>query len=102
MRSIRPQASSVACAAAVSEAKDYYVPNLSLGGGLGRSYGITLTVPTIFTVNSQSLVYSPMQRDYIRGAKSAVESSKYALQDVRQQVEESKLAARYAELMACR
>lgn len=78
--------------AALREAKDYYIPNLGIGGGAGRTYGITLTVPTIFTVNSQSLVYGPAQRDYIRGAKSALLSSQYALQDVRGQIEEDAAA----------
>src|SRR5690348_3900250 len=39
-------------------AKDIFVPSVVTGGGLGWTYGITLTVPTIFTVNAQSLVYS--------------------------------------------
>ncbi len=75
-------------AASISETKDVYIPTLGLGGGLGRSYGITLTVPTIFTVNAQSLVYSPAQRSYIRAAKLTFQAARLTLEDVRQQVEE--------------
>jgi outer membrane protein len=75
-------------AAAVSETRDVYIPSLGLGGGLGRSYGITLTVPTIFTVNAQSLVYSPAQRSYIRSAKQNLIAAKLTFEDVREQVEE--------------
>lgn len=68
--------------------KDIYIPSVMLGGGIGDSYGIMLTVPTIFTINAQSLVYSSQQRSYIRAARSDLQAAQLALQDARQQVEE--------------
>ena len=69
-------------------AKDIFVPSVVAGGGLGWSYGITLTVPTIFTVNAQSLVYSNQQRFAIRAAHAEVEAAQFALAEARQQTEE--------------
>ena len=69
-------------------AKDIFIPSVVAGGGLGWSYGITLTVPTIFTVNAQSLVYSNQQRFAIRAAHSEVEAAQFALAEARQQTEE--------------
>lgn len=69
-------------------AKDIFVPSVVTGGGLGWTYGITLTVPTIFTVNAQSLVYSNQQRYAIRAAHADVEAAQLALTEARQQAEE--------------
>jgi len=68
--------------------KDVFVPSIIASGGVGASYGITLTVPTIFTINTQSLVFNYSQRDYIRSARMGLQSSTLALTDVREQVEE--------------
>lgn len=68
--------------------KDMYIPSVVLGGGAGDAYGITLTVPTVFTVSAQSLVFSFQQRSYIRAARSDLKAAELALQEVRQQVEE--------------
>lgn len=69
-------------------AKDIFVPSVVTGGGLGWTYGITLTVPTIFTVNAQSLVYSNQQRFAIRAAHAEIEAAQFALAEARQQTEE--------------
>jgi outer membrane protein TolC len=66
--------------------KDIYIPSVVIGGGLGTASGITLSVPTIFTVSSQSLVYSPQQRWYIRSARLDLKAANYALADARDQV----------------
>jgi outer membrane protein TolC len=68
--------------------KDIYIPSVVMGGGVGDTYGITLSVPTIFTINAQSLVYSAQQRAYIRAAHSDLQASTYALAEARHQVEE--------------
>ncbi|HXE05716.1 MAG TPA: TolC family protein, partial [Bryobacteraceae bacterium] len=70
---------------ALSVLKDIYIPSVVVGGGLGTAYGITLGVPTIFTVSAQSLVYSPQQRSYIRSARLSIEAAQYALADARNQ-----------------
>jgi outer membrane protein TolC len=74
--------------AGVSVAKDMYIPSVTVGGGAGYSYGIMLTVPTIFTVNAQSLVFSMQQRQYVKAAHTDVTAAKLALEEVKQQVEE--------------
>ena len=70
------------------EAKDFYVPSVVVGAGAGWAYGITLTVPTIFTVSTQSTVFSFQQQSNVRAARSNLQAAQLALQDVRQQVEE--------------
>ena len=74
--------------AALSEAKDAYIPSVNASAGLGASSGITLSVPTIFTVSAQSLVFNFSQRYSIRAARLSVEGARQALIDIRQQVEE--------------
>ncbi len=75
-------------AAALSVTRDIYIPSVVTSGGAGASYGITLSVPTIFTVNAQSLVFSVQQRSYIRAARFDFQSATYALADARDRVAE--------------
>ncbi|HEX3939936.1 MAG TPA: TolC family protein [Acidobacteriaceae bacterium] len=74
--------------AALAVLEDAYIPSVNAGGGAGATYGITLSVPTIFTLSAHSLVYSPQQRDYIRAARSGVEAAQLSLADARNGVEE--------------
>ena len=74
--------------AALAVTKDIFIPSVVTGGGLGTAYGITLNVPTIFTVNAQSLVYSAQQRFYIRAARSDLHSAQLELEDARGQAME--------------
>ena len=63
--------------------RDIYVPSVVTGAGVGDTYGITLSVPTIFTVNAQSLIYSAQQRAYIRASRFDLKASGYALAEAR-------------------
>jgi outer membrane protein TolC len=74
--------------AGLAESKSVFIPNLSASLGAGSSYGITLTVPTIFTISAQSLAFNFSQLDYIRAARAALEAANAQLVDLRQQVEE--------------
>ncbi|HEY2859469.1 MAG TPA: TolC family protein [Terracidiphilus sp.] len=74
--------------AALAETKDVFIPGVVLDGGIGASHGIALSVPTIFTVNAQSLVFSTSQRDLIRAARMDLQSSSLTLKDVREEAEE--------------
>ena len=60
--------------AAVSQAKDAFLPQIIVGSGLGWSYGFPLSLegaaPSIFNVNAQQFLFNLAQRDYIRAAKS--------------------------------
>ena len=73
---------------ALAVLKDIYIPSVVTGGGLGDTYGITLSVPTIFTVNAQSLVYSTQQRANTRAAHFDLQAATLALTESRGQVEE--------------
>ena len=64
-------------------AKDIFIPSLNTTGGAGDTYGITLTVPTIFTVSAQSLIFSFQQRSYIHAAHFDLKAAQLALIDAR-------------------
>lgn len=74
--------------ASLSETKSVFVPSIMGSIGAGFSYGITTTVPTIFTLSAQSLVFNFSQFDYIRSAKAGLQASNAALLDIREQIEE--------------
>ncbi len=75
--------------AAVSEARDAYVPSVSAGGsGYGKSYGFPLGLPTLVTLQAQSLVFSYSQRDYIRAARAGFAAANLALTEVDEAVAE--------------
>ena len=74
--------------AALADSRDQYVPTFSANGGVGRSYGISLNIPTILTLNTQSIVYTASQRDYLRSAHAALQAATLELADMRAQVQE--------------
>jgi outer membrane protein TolC len=83
------QADVVKAQAALQQLHDAYVPNVTLGVGLGPpSYGFPLGTPSLFNITSQSLVFSYSQRDYIRGAQASLKAANLALADARQGVAE--------------
>jgi outer membrane protein len=58
-------------AAVLAEATNVYIPTVSATSGLGVSSGITLNVPTVFTISALSLVLNYSQPAYIRSASQA-------------------------------
>jgi len=72
--------------AATEEARDVYIPNLVAGGSPGYFYGFPMGYPSLFNLQSSSIVLSFSQPDYIRAARAAVNSATMNLKDVRQQV----------------
>lgn len=68
------------------ETRDIYIPNFSVGSGLGYSYGFPLGNPTLFNVQSQFLAFSFSQPDYVRSAHAAAKAATLSLKDVRRQV----------------
>lgn len=68
------------------EMRDIYVPSFSVGSGLGYSYGFPLGNPTLFNVQSNFLLFSFSQHDYIRSARAAVKAATLSLKDARRQV----------------
>lgn len=75
-------------AAALSEAKDAYIPALNAGNGLGYSYGYPLGQPSVVNVTLQSVVLSFSQRDYIRAARASMQAAAFTLNDTRAAVEQ--------------
>jgi outer membrane protein TolC len=71
----------------LSEARGAYIPNFYVGAGLGYSVGFPLGTPNLFNAESQSLLLSFSQPDYIRSARAAIQAAQFSLQDVQQQVE---------------
>lgn len=63
--------------AAVSQARNFYVPQMIFGSGLGFSYGFPLSLegaaPSIFNVNIQGGLWNQSQKEYIKAARSDVE-----------------------------
>jgi outer membrane protein TolC len=74
--------------AALSEARDVYVPSLSGGSGLGYSYGFPVGQPSVFNFTTHSLVLNFSQGDYIRASRFALKAATLALKDAQQAVAE--------------
>jgi outer membrane protein TolC len=73
--------------AGLQESKDVYIPSFVLSAGIGPpSYGFPQGQPTLYDITTQSLVFSPAQRDYIRAAKAALNSAQLNLKDSEEQV----------------
>jgi len=68
--------------------RDIYIPSVMTSGGVGYTTGITLSVPTVFTVGAQSLVFSFQQRENLRAAHAQILAAKHSLDESRRQVQE--------------
>jgi len=86
--SVRQAASDIQKATAlVSETRQVYIPNLLLGSSIGPpSYGFPVGQPSIYTIQSQSLLLSFSQKEYIRAAQFGRKSAEFTLKDTREQV----------------
>ncbi len=77
-------------AADYREARSVYVPQVTVGASLGYAYGFPLSLegsaPTVFNVASQSSLYSPSQREFIRAAQADWDASSLQSRDVRSKV----------------
>jgi outer membrane protein TolC len=74
--------------AILAESKDVYIPTLTAGAALGQAYGYSPYPPTLFTLDSSSLVYNASQSSYIKSARAGVEAAEHALADMRETVAE--------------
>jgi len=74
--------------AALSQAKAAYVPSVGVNGGYGSSTGVPLNVPTVFQMNSQSLLFNFSQRDNLRSAASGVKAAELGLAEARDKIAE--------------
>jgi outer membrane protein TolC len=72
--------------ASLDEAHDAYIPSSGISGGEGKSTGVPTSLPVIFSISAQSLLFTFSQRDYIRAAHAGVDAANLALQEARNQV----------------
>jgi outer membrane protein TolC len=75
---------------AYEEVFSQYKPNLSIGSGVGYSYGYPLSIegsaPSIFNVNYMSTLYSPALRDFLKSAKFQWNAAAKSSEDQRKDV----------------
>jgi outer membrane protein TolC len=74
--------------AILKESKDVYIPAVTVGSGLGYSYGYPLGQPSIVNTQITGAVLSWSQRDYIRAARLGLQAAVLNLNDARAAVEE--------------
>ncbi len=74
--------------AVLAQAHDIYIPSIVGGSGLGYSYGVPVSPPSVFNITAQSLAFNTSQRDYVRASSSGLNAANLTLMSVRQQVAE--------------
>jgi outer membrane protein TolC len=74
--------------AALAEAHDVYLPEVSGIMDLGYSYGAPLGEPTLFSFSAHSLVFNYSQKDYIRAATAGLAGANSSLDEARDEVAE--------------
>ncbi len=89
-------------AGVVRELRDSYIPQLTVGAGLGPpSYGFPLSIegqpPSLFNVNAQSALWNPSLRESLRAAKAESAAASLKSKDERNQIIQD-AALSYAEL----
>jgi len=72
--------------AGLRETRDAYIPPLVFGSGDAYTHGFFGGAPDVFEITSQSLLYNPAQREYIRAAKAEVGASEFTADDTRRQI----------------
>jgi outer membrane protein len=72
------------------EARNLYLPQVTLGSGIAYSNGFPLSIegsaPSIINVNSQQYLFNPAGRDYLKAAKSDWQATEKLSADRRAQV----------------
>jgi len=86
-------------AAGLGQAKDAYIPNLTVGSSLGYSYGFPVGQPSVYNVTSNSLLFSFSQPDVVRSARASIDAARATLRDIREKVV-ADMAMHYIELDA--
>lgn len=74
--------------AVLKESKDVYIPAITVGSGLGWSYGYPLGQPSVVNAQMTGAILSWSQRDYIRAARLGLQSAVLNLNEARAAVEE--------------
>jgi outer membrane protein TolC len=76
--------------AAYQEVRNQFLPQLSVGSGLGKSYGYPLSLegsaPSIVNTTAQFAVLNPALRDFVRAARTDYQATTVQTKDQRNQV----------------
>ena len=91
------QASVLKAQAAAAATRDAFIPTFVAHGGYGKSIGVPLSVPEVFSLSSQSLLFNFSQKDNQRAARAGLLAANFALEDARGQVTED-VALNYLDL----
>ena len=87
--------------ASYQEVRNQFLPQLSVGSGLGKSYGYPLSLegsaPSIVNTTAQFAVINPALRDFVRAARTDYQASAVQTKDQRNQVIQDTVLS-YAEL----
>jgi outer membrane protein TolC len=88
--------------ASYRETRNAYIPSLTVGAGLGASWGFPLSLagaaPSLFNVNAQSILFNPAHREFLKAARTEYQASKLQTKDQRDQVMQDTVAT-YTELV---
>ncbi len=72
------------------QARDLFLPQVSLGSGLAFSYGFPLSIegsaPSIFDVNTQQFLFNTAQRQFLKAAKEDISASRAQTANQRNEV----------------
>ncbi len=86
---------------AYRESRDSYIPQLTVGSGLGKSWGFPLSLegsaPSVFNVNSQSALFNPALKQFTSAARTEWQAATIQNKDQRAQVIQDVVLS-YAEL----
>jgi outer membrane protein TolC len=86
---------------AVKELRDNYIPQFTLGSGLGKSWGFPLSLegaaPSIINLTASSALYNAPLEDAIRAARHEVQAASAQSKDKRNEVIQDTVVS-YAEL----
>jgi outer membrane protein TolC len=74
--------------AVLKESKDVYIPAVTVGSGLGFSYGYPLGQPSVVNAQLTGALLSWSQKDYIRAAQFGLQAAILNLNEARAAVEE--------------
>ena len=88
--------------ASMQEARNQYVPQVSVGSGLGDSWGYPLSLegsaPSLVNITAQSALFNPALREFVRAARSEYKASGDTNKDRRNQIIQD-TATTYIELI---
>lgn len=75
---------------AYEETRNYYIPRITVGSGLGYSYGFPLTLegsaPSIFNFTSTQSLFNPSLRQFLKAARIDWQATSLDVQDKRNAV----------------